>query len=196
MVAVRINGEEAQLRVDGVPNFASLIELVKASIDPEHMITDVMIDGRVLSEQDWRAPMHQLGTAIVEIETGTPESFWKSRLGAASDVVRSCYIEFRDARKAFQSGNMQEGNKMLVTATNTLRAFFEWYGTMLELVPAEQRPQYDLGSRTSEIMAICKSICGHQLYQSWWALGEALEKELEPMLDELETFCRSFATAA
>ena len=31
-----------------------------------------------------------------------------------------------------------------------------------------------------------------QLYQSWWAIGETLEKDLEPKLDALEDQCRKF----
>jgi hypothetical protein len=43
-----------------------------------------------------------------------------------------------------------------------------------------------------DIAECCKRICQQQLYQSWWALGETIEKELEPKLDKLEDFCRSF----
>jgi hypothetical protein len=45
----------------------------------------------------------------------------------------------------------------------------------------------------TEISETCKKICQQQLYQSWWALGESLEKELEPKLDKLEDACRKAA---
>ncbi len=44
----------------------------------------------------------------------------------------------------------------------------------------------------NKILEIAEKVCQHQLYQSWWALGVALEKELEPALDTLEDFTRQY----
>jgi hypothetical protein len=90
---------------------------------------------------------------------------------------------------------MNTGNRMLIEAVNTARAFFEWYGTLLELVPEEERGHYDISKYVAEISSICKTICQQQLYQSWWALGETIEKELEPKLDKLEDHMRKFNKA-
>jgi len=196
MVSVRINGSEAPIRADGLPTIGDVIELIKGSIDPNHMITSILVDGRDLDDADWSTSPVQYGTSILEVETGTPKEFVHQRLGQAADVVRHCYIQFRDARKLFQAGQMVDGNRLLVNATKTLQAFFGWYGTLLELVPVDDRPAYQLGERIPKISEVCKTICQHQLYQSWWALGESLEKELEPQLDKLEDFCRKFAVEA
>ncbi|MCB0310314.1 MAG: hypothetical protein KDD42_03710 [Bdellovibrionales bacterium] len=196
MVEVRINGETSQIKADNLPRMSDLIELIKNWIDPDHMITQILLDGRDLEDAEWTAPLGQYETAILEIETGTPQSFVDSRLGQASEVLKACYFEFRDARKFFQSGDMQTGNRLLVKAVNTLQAFFEWYSTILELVPVEGRNRYDITKPVTEISEICKKICQQQLYQSWWALGEAIEKELEPKIDALEDICRGFARAA
>lgn len=190
MVSVRINGEESPIKGEGVPRVIDLIELIKSHIDPDHMITRILLDGKELDEQTWNGTTSQLGTAIFEIETGTPADYIVDRLAKAADVVRACYIDFRDARKFFQAGDMNTGNKKLVVATNTLKAFFEWYGSLLELMGDEDRPKYDITDQVTTIADSCKKICQQQLYQSWWALGESLEKELEPKLDALEDFCR------
>jgi len=190
---VIINGQESAINGTGLPKMADVVELIKASIDPAHMITQLLLDGKELADNDWSAPCGALETAIVEVETDTPERFVEDRLSRASAVVQACYMEFRDARKSFQAGDMQRGNQQLMKAVNTARAFFEWYGVIFELVPAPQRPNYDISAQVSEISAICKRICQQQLYQSWWALGETLEKELEPRLDKLEDFLRKFA---
>jgi hypothetical protein len=84
----------------------------------------------------------------------------------------------------------------LKIAVDTLRAFFEWYGTLMQLVPEGERTRIDISSQVREISEICKRICQQQLYQSWWALGESLEKELEPQLDRLEDTCRRTAKQA
>lgn len=196
MVSVRINGEDSQIAGNSVPRIVDLIELIKAHIDPDHMITRILLNGRELEEAEWFASTNQNETAILEIDTGTPEAYVADRLGKAADIVRACFIDFRDARKFFQSGDMQSGNKKLIIAVQTLKAFFEWYSSLLELVPEQDRAKFDITNNVVEISDCCKRACQHQLYQSWWALGEALEKELEPMLDKLEDFCRSASPAA
>lgn len=190
MVAIRLNGQESSIRTDGLGRISDLVELIKSMIDPEHMITGILLDGRDLEDGHWEMSPGQFTTSILEIETGTPEQFVAERMAQASDIVKTCYYEFRDARKAFQDSNMQVGNQALIKGTNILKAFFEWYTTMADLVPADKRSRFDISSQTIEITDVCKQICQQQLYQSWWALSETLEKELEPRLDKLEDFCR------
>lgn len=190
MVSIRLNGSESPIRTEGLSRISDLVELIKSMIDPEHMITGILLNGRDLDDAEWEMSPSQFTTSILEVETGTPEQFVAERMSQASDIVKTCYYEFRDARKAFQDSNMQEGNQCLIKATNILKAFFEWYGTMVELVPADKRERFDISKQTVEITDVCKQICQQQLYQSWWALGETLEKELEPRLDRLEDFCR------
>ncbi len=195
MVSVRINGSDSDLKTEGVQKMSELIELIKSWIDPEHMITSITLNGQDLEESDWSGSLAKHNTAIVEIETGTPQGFVADRLSQASAIIRSAFYEFRDARKSFQDGDMQNGNRKLVTAVQTLQAFFEWYGTLMELIPEAERVQYDMSSQVRDISDVCKRICQQQLYQSWWALGEAIERELEPKLDKLEDFCRRFQNA-
>ncbi len=190
MVAVRINGEESSIKADDLPKIADVIELIKTQIDPEHMITGIQFDGRDLEDGDWNSSPTKYQTAVLEVETGTPGEYVQNRLTLASKVVRSIYLAFRDARKCFQDGEMQDGNKKLVLAVNSFKAFIEWYGTLLELVPVQNRQSIDIGPEVNKLTEVCKRICQQQLYQSWWALGETLEKELEPGLDRLEDFCR------
>ncbi|MCO6432503.1 MAG: hypothetical protein J5J00_16740 [Deltaproteobacteria bacterium] len=193
MVSVRINGEDSSITGDGLPKVADLVELIKSVIDPDHMITGILIDGRDLAEDEWYSNVNQLGTSIIEVETGTPEEFVASRLSRASDIVRACYLEFRDARKSFQDGDLSTGNQKLATAVNTLKAYFEWYNTLLGLVPEQRRAAFEISDQVNALSETCKRICQQQLYQSWWALGESLEKDLEPKLDKLEDFCRKAA---
>jgi len=192
MLRVRINGEYTDVNCTSVPRFTDLIELLKVSIDPEHMMTSILIDGRELSDEEWSQSTAQLSGEVLDIQTGLPENYVADRIQDASRVVRSCFFEFRDARKGFQDGDMVTGNKRLKSAVDTLRAFFEWYGTLLQLVPTPKRSKLDITPQVQEISETCKKICQQQLYQSWWALGESLEKELEPKLDKLEDFLRKF----
>ena len=193
MVSVRINGEEAALRADSLGSISEVIELIKASIDPAHMITNIVLNGNELSDADWSARTNQYETVMLEVETGTPREFVDSRMALAWQIVASIAEEFRDARKSFQSGMMVPGNQCLMTAVKTARAFFEWYGSMLALVPDAEKPRYDITPHVEAIADICKRLCQQQLYQSWWALAETISKDLEPKLDQLELECRKFA---
>ncbi|RIL12542.1 MAG: hypothetical protein DCC75_00270 [Proteobacteria bacterium] len=196
MVSVRVNGSDAPIPGTPSSSFGDLIELIKSGIDPEHMITSILLDGRELEDADWTKNLGQFGTSIIEIDTDTPERFVTARMACAGDVVKSIFLQFRDARQGFQNGGMFDGNQKLLRAVNTAKAFFEWYATMMELVPEGQKAKYDINDQVQVISDICKRVCQQQLYQSWWALGETLEKELEPKLDKLESFCSKFATAA
>ena len=195
MVSVRVNGSDAPIQGGGLSKFTDLVELIKSYIDPAHIITSIRIDGRDMSDQEWRSTLPQLGTAIIEVDTDTPERFVVDRFSTAADVVRSCYMAFRDARKEFQNGSMNEGNRNLMKGVEIMKAFFDWYGTLLELVPTDRRATYDIEPQVRELSEVCKRICQQQLYQSWWALGETILKDLEPKLDKLEDHCRRFRAA-
>lgn len=192
MVAIRINGTDSPVRTDGLPRFTDIVELIKTVIDPEHVITDMRINGEVLSDEVWASSTATLGTSIIEVETDTVKQFVEDRLIQAPGVVQACYVQFRDARKAFQMQGQILGNKKLATAVGTLQAFFSWYATFFPLIPAHEQPQYDLDKYVKSIVEISNKICQQQLYQSWWAIAQTIEKELEPQLDELENFCRKF----
>ena len=53
MIGLRINGEESGIGARNGLRIADLVELIKASIDPAHMITRIVVDGQELEESDW-----------------------------------------------------------------------------------------------------------------------------------------------
>lgn len=185
MTTVRINGEDSGLSTAGLSRVTDVVELIKNTIDPDHMIVTILLDGRELDEEDWTAPISSVATSIFEIETGTPESFVASRMEIAPGILDSTLQAFQSSRESFKDGKMNEGNLRLKDAVTTLQAFFEWYTSMVNLVPEEQKADFDLGVELDDVVETCKKICQQQLYQSWWALGETLENELEPRLGQL-----------
>ncbi len=189
-MVVKINGRETPINTSGVQKMTDLVELIKTLIDPAHIITSLLIDGRELEEHEWTCSLSQFSTNIIEVETGDPEEYVFKRLSAAPDIISNCYNAFRNARKDFQAGSMQTANRKLLSAVNTLREFFSWYATLLELLAEDKRRMFDINDEVRKLSETCKGICQQQLYQSWWAIGETLEKELEPQLDRLEDACR------
>jgi hypothetical protein len=193
MKAVIINGEESNIRTEGLNTIGDLVELIKNVIDPEHMITGLLLDGNELKDTDWTNNLHNYENCVLEVQTGLPRDFVAARFSESSGIVGKCYVLFRNVRKSFQDGKMEEGNRQLVEAVGALKAFFEWWAAVMGLVPEEERARYDITEFVNELTEACKKICQQQLYQSWWALGETLKDELEPRLDKLEDHCRQFA---
>ena len=167
-----------------------VVELVKSMIDPGHMISGILLDGRELEDNEWQAGASRFDSSVLEVETCPVEEYTSTRLRKAPDIVASCFMEFRTARKSFQSGDMKNGNKSLIEAVGALKSFFEWYGTLLQLMSEDERKHWDITNQIEAIADVCKKICQQQLYQSWWALGESLKGELEPSLDQLEDILR------
>lgn len=193
MVTIEINGQPATFKTDGFNSIGDIVEMIKATIDPEHMITELALNGQDLNDSDWSARTTQYPTLLLQAHTGTPAQFVRERFSLAWEVVNSMYVQFRDARKCFQAGQVTSGNRQLVGAVSTAKAFFEWYSSILGLVKPEDRKQYDIGEQVVSISETCKELCQQQLYQSWWALSEAISTKLEPQLDKLEDSCRKFA---
>jgi len=190
MIAVRVNGVESGLRTDGVVKVADLIELVKTVINTDHMITEIEVDGAPITDDIWNGTLHVIHDAHFDFYTNTHTFYLTEQVGKSPRAVQACYVQFRDARKTFQGGDTQGGNQKLLQATDTLKAFFDWYGVLTEIANEAQKVQMSLEPALSDILNSCKSICQLQLYKSWWALGENIQNELEPQLDRLEDKCR------
>jgi hypothetical protein len=194
MVSVRINGVEPNLRTDGVPKVTDLVELVKSAIDPDHMITEIEVNGEPISGEKWSQALFILQDATFDFYTDTPGQYLIAQVAKSPRAVQACFVQFRDARKTFQGGDTQGGNQRLKQATETLKAFFDWYGVLIQIASEEEKKALELEPNLTDILQTCKSICQLQLYKSWWALGELLQNELEPKLDGLEDKCRNIAS--
>lgn len=196
MIRVTINGSVTPLNLSGIGQVTELVELVKAVIDPEHMISQILFNGRELQDHEWNGALTQIGEGIFEVETSLPSAYVGIRLKDAPDIVNTCFLQFREARKYFQEGKLQDGNMALVQSVGTLREFFNWYCTLIELLPSEKKAILDLSNNMNQLAEVCKNICQQQLYQSWWALGESIKQDLEPKLDELEDSVRKAVISA
>ena len=187
--AIQVNGADSPIQPAGLTTVSDLLELVKTTIDPDQMITAIAVDGRQLEDAEWEAAPSRY--RLIEIETDLPERYVAARLTLASEIIRNIYFQFKHSRKSFQNAKMQEGNLQLKEAVEGLHAFFTWYATLMGLVPAEGQHGLSITTETEKLVEICKKIIQQQLYQSWWALGESIEAELEPALEELEFFLRT-----
>jgi len=191
MFQIQLNGKSSGLQSKTMPRMTDVVELIKSSIDPAHIITVLRINGRDLTDAEWQSsPTQFQETDILEVETGTPAQFVKDRTEVTPNLLENIFILFRSARQSFQAGDMEEGNKIMVVGVRDLKAFFEWYGMLQQIVPPELQKSYDISDQMEELVNVCKDICEQQLYQSWWALATSIHERLEPSLDRLEQHFR------
>ncbi|MCC6931772.1 MAG: hypothetical protein IT292_00750 [Deltaproteobacteria bacterium] len=197
MITVMVNGSQLPLQLDGVRTMGELVEVIKMNIDPDSVISAMTIGGRDLVEADWRAPLSVHGTALLEIDTATRGEFLKERLIQAPTLIGKVIQSFINSRDSFRSGEQNGGYQQMGQAVKDFNAFIKWYDVILEYNPAlKQSYHTQVVPLINELTRICEQLIQQQLYNSWWAIGETLEKQLEPTLKRLQEQLENIARAA
>lgn len=167
-----------------------LVEVLKASIDPDSIITAMTLNGKELTENDWRMPLANQGSAVVEIATGSRQTYVSDRLASASLYLDEIVKGFAESRILLKSGDVQRGNTSLSKAVQDLKAFVDWYTTVLQILPS--RPEAELQKfqeGVRDLTSVCEQLLQQQLYRAWWAIADTLEKKLEPQLGQVKSSC-------
>ena len=193
MITVKVDGNQLYSDIGGIRSMADLVELVKASIDPETIIIAMQIGGRAVTDSDWRTPLNVHGATTFEVTTGRKDAFVSERLTQTPLIIDHIISEFTVARERFQTGSSKDANTALGTAVDDLRAFVEWYNSLLGMsgaIPENQISEFV--SHMQSISKTCEQVLQQQLYQSWWALGETLQSKLEPQLHSFKDSCEKY----
>lgn len=195
MIQVTLDGSPLEMNLQQTKTMPELVELIKSTIDPQSVISSILINGHELSDVDWRVPLNVQGDAVVEFGTKSKDDFVSDRVEKSLLYVDHIINEFAHTRSCFQEGLSKEGNQALVTAVDDMRAFLNWYCTLLAMLPVgSSENQYKLFiHQIDEIKRTCEQLIQQQLYQSWWALGETIQTRLEPQLESLRGCCQGLA---
>jgi len=190
MVSVKVDGEEHFAGQSDARSMDELIELVKASIDPDSMITSIQLAGENLTDQDWTRPVATMTEQTVEIATGTKEDFVKQRLSSSPDVVTHMIELLEDAAQLFEVSASFEGSEKFKKAIDEFQAFLGWFNTLFSLKPVvlEGREE-EFIAHVVKLTATSEELLQQQLHQSWWAISETIRKTLVPQLEELRNYC-------
>ncbi len=192
-----IDGKEFPSMSSGANSMSELIELIKATIDPDSIITSISLAGQELSDNDWRTPLSAHGNSVLEILTGSKEEYVSERVVMADQFVEKIKATFATAQQAFESGQSSEGSNSFKTAVEDLKAFIEWYATLFELAPSTLKVNTEeLTQNVDNIRETCEQLLQQQMYQSWWAMSETLKTKLDPELESLRVFCLKLANKA
>ena len=72
-------------------------------------------------------------------------------------------------------------------AVKDLNAFLKWYSIVIE-TSSDVKNRFDqsIAPYLSELTKICEQLVQQQLYNSWFAIGDTIEGQLEPLLKNLK----------
>jgi hypothetical protein len=187
---VSLNGTPFSYPAEAIKTMGELVELVKSNIDPDTIIIDLRKDGKILSDNDWRQNLSSQSDASLEIRTGSKKDYIEERLSSASLYLDKIIRSFAQARLLFKNAEIQPANTELSKAVSDMKAFIEWYQTILEMVENPPEQEVEVFEKTvTTLSETCEQILQQQLYRSWWAIAESLEKKLEPQLEQLKFAC-------
>lgn len=194
MVRVKIDGQEELQDIGSTNTMADLVELVKAHIDPDSIITSLKLEGRELADADWRVPLSVQGDALLEVTTGSKEEYVSDRLNQAQEYLEQILGEIAASVVAYRQGSDEEANNTFSQAMGDLKAFFTWFGAVLEVLSETAHEDVQIYSdKISPVLQICEEIVQHQLHQDWSRMADSIEGRLVPELRSIQDFCRTLA---
>lgn len=190
MITLTVDGSNFPVNPGSVKTIAELVELVKASIDPESIITSVVIDGNELTESDWRVPLSVHGNSAVAINSGSRMEYVHRRMETAPIYVERIGESFLKSANLLRNGDITGGNTEYAKAVGDFKAFVSWYDTLLKMMPVKAEGELEKYNATiRDITDVCEQLVQQQLYKAWWAIADTVEKRLLPELSALRTSC-------
>ncbi|MCC6953869.1 MAG: hypothetical protein IT290_07100 [Deltaproteobacteria bacterium] len=190
MISVTVNGKPLQGDYSSLRTMGELVEFVKVNIDPDVIITGLSLNGRELTEVEWRSALAGHTTGVLEVVTGAKEVFLNDRLEIASVYVDRIRDEFSKVQALFRQGITADSHTKLGGAVQDLKAFVDWYETLIQMLPNDRTElKDDFHEQVKRLTDVCEQILQQQLYRAWWALAETIERKLDPELERLKGCC-------
>lgn len=190
MITVQVDGSPLPADLVSMKTMGDLVEFVKASIDPDTMITNMTFSGTPLSENDWNMPLSYHRGRTLEVSTGSRQAYLTDRLETAISIIDQIQTSFAQIADTYRNGDWPEGNKQMSSILRDLNAFVGWYVSILEMDPVGlQGPLEDFDFQVRELKDVCEELFQQQLYNSWWAVAETITNKLQPVLQSIGEIC-------
>jgi hypothetical protein len=194
MITVKVDGQPFAADISQIRTMGELVELIKATIDPDTIITSLMLEGRSLSDTDWRLPLSAQKPGTLEVSTGDKSVYLTERLKAADSYLEKIIEGFSTAANLYSAKSVEDANRKLASTVEDLLAFVNWYASLLAMDDTKvQMREGEFDGRIRQIKTICDSMLQQQMFHSWAILGETLQNNLKPELERLREFCQSMA---
>lgn len=190
MVQIQLDGKPLVLEQSAARTLGDLVELVKTNIDPDTIITSLLLEGNSLAESDWFTPLVQQHGKRLDVTTGTRREFLADRLSMANEFLSAVMQKFSDVERLYSSGLNLAGNSALSAALKDLHSYVNWYNGILELDPKlRDTVVVEFNSEISELKLICDQLFQHQLYNAWQGVSETIKSRLIPQLEKFGRSC-------
>ena len=201
MLSVKVDNQEFSADFSKMRSMNDLIELIKATIDPDKIIVGIELNNEPLSEADWNTPLNTMLNAVQNAElsvmSGNVQDYMKDRFTVAEPYLQHIMAKFSDASQQYRGGQFENANKQLSTAVQDLLAFLNWYMAVMQMKPESYRTEIgEFNNYVKNLQGVCEGMVQQQMFQAWWALGDTLQSKLTPSLDSLKTFCGRNANAS
>lgn len=194
MIRVLVNEQPMPIDLGSVKMMGELIELIKASIDPDALIMSITLNGEELTDGDWRSPLSTFSGRTLALTTASRDEFIATRLDVAALYIERIRSEFAGAKDSFKKGVSSEAHTSLSQAVQDLKAFTDWYGTIVAMLPTGKEGEVtNYKEQIKRITEVCEQLLQQQLYRAWWALAETIERKLDPELERLKGCCLKVA---
>lgn len=187
-ITVRVDNNLVETDPNLVRTMGDLVETIKSNLSPETIISSIKLSGKDLTENDWRTPIAVQQQSTIEFSTCGKFEYLADRLALAPIHLDELMKDFTNAKDNFRTGDTKSANKLFAGGVTGLKAFFEWYLSILELT-GNDRERGNFESELQTTLNSCELMLQQQLYNSWWALGETVDKKLVPSLERLKGIC-------
>ncbi|MDD2943326.1 MAG: hypothetical protein PHC51_10225 [bacterium] len=196
MLEVTIDGGTNIGPLGDIKTMGDLVEFIKATIDPDKMIVSLSLDGKNLSENDWRMPISVHPNSRLQVETGDKSVYLADRLVLAPDYLEVIISEFAEVAELFNQGKNFQANDIFSRAIDDLNAFMGWYTSLFALDASLEAAELDnISHRIEALTKICEQLIQQMLHYFWSNVSKSLTEQLIPSLRELASYSEKLALA-
>ena len=192
MLNVTVDNANFSKHIDGMKTMGELVEYIKATIDPDSIITAIDLQGKPISEEIWHMPLTAHQHSTLTVTTGDKYDYLVYRLSTAEAYIDRIADGFKDAGMLYGQRSAISANQLLSQTIEDLLAFLSWYMSVLTIESEVLSQQIDeFNFVVNQMQDVCEVIHQQQLFNNWSSLGKTLEEKLEPVLQEMKKLCRS-----
>jgi hypothetical protein len=187
MVQVIVDSNSMPSEMANMATVGELVEYIKSTIDPDTIIVSLTKDNEPLSDSDWKCALSSLRDSVLDIKTGSKTDFIKYRLESVADLVNSVEQDITHVSELFKGNKAIDANTHFTQTLENLNALVNWMYSVIAMDAELFQAEIDeFSGIVKELKYVCGQMQQQQLFQSWWALGETLERKVLPVLNTMK----------
>ncbi len=187
MVQVFLDNNSLPAEVANLSTVGELVEYVKSTIDQATIIVSLTKDDEPLLDSDWKRSLSSLKDSTVDIKTGSKADFIQTRLNTVKDLVEAIMGDLGNISGLFKANRAMEANQEFSNVLEDLNALMSWMYSILSMEPDTFTLEItEFSGVVRDLKYACGQMQQQQLFQSWWALGETIDKKVVSLLETVK----------